>query len=55
MLHVLLYINYGVELLNSQEKIGIKAGKNRKDIIMDPKVGQFNGLFVEFRASEVKI
>ena len=48
MHNILLYINYGVELLNFQEKIGSITRKNRKDTIMDHKVGQFDGLFVVF-------
>ena len=43
-----LYVNYGVELLTFQEKIGSITRKNWKDIIMDHKVGQFYGLFVVF-------
>ena len=46
--NILLYINYGVELLNFQEKIGSITRKNRKDIIMDHKVGQFYSLFEVF-------
>ena len=36
--NILLYFDYGVELLNFQEKIGTIAGINKKDIITDPKV-----------------
>ena len=46
--NILLYINYGVELLNFQEKIGTMAGKNRKDKIIDHKVDQFYDLFAVF-------
>ena len=37
MRNILLYINYGVEHSNFQEKIGIITGKNGKDIIIDHK------------------
>ena len=40
--------------LNFQEKISVIAGKNRKDIIMDPKVDQLYGFLWYFSASEVK-
>ena len=53
--NILLYINYGVELLNFQEEIGTIPGKNRKDIIIDRKVDQFYDLLWYFRASEVKV
>ena len=48
---ILLYINYGVELLNFQEKIGSITRKNWKDIIMDHKVGQFYVFFVVCQGS----
>ena len=47
-----IYINYGVELLNFQKKIGIIAGKEVKDHIM---WFNFMAFLWYFRASEVKI
>ena len=41
--------------LNSQEKIDRIAGKNPKDLIIDPRVDQFYALICFKGASEVKI
>ena len=46
--NILSYINYGVELLNFQEKIGSITRINKKDIIMDHKFGQYLWPFVVF-------
>ena len=42
------YISTRVELLNFKAKRGTIAGENRKDLIIDPKVDHFYGLFVVF-------
>ena len=50
-----MYINYGVELLNFQEKIGSITRKKWKDIQWTIKLVNFMAFLWYFRAPEVKV